>query len=934
VADAPQLYWSLEHREPCRLLDSQGLWGQRYLRVWLPQSDAIVRVSADSVVPLDEAAPMSAEQLAYVTSAARVAQALTQDVLLAPMEANVIPLPHQLNVLQRAISGQRVRYLLADEVGLGKTIEAGLIMREFKIRGRVRRTLVVAPRGLVKQWVSEMKTHFNETFRLVDPGELTAYRRFLDDDNIWRAADQVVCPLDSVKPVDGRRGWSAERVADYNRERFDDLISAGWDLVICDEAHRLGGSTEQVARYRLGRGLAEAAPYLLLLTATPHQGKTDAFQRVMSLLDEVAFPDEESISRERVQPFVIRTEKRRAIDADGNALFKPRQTRLDSVPWEERHALQEQLYEAVSEYVRVGYDRAMLEKKTHVGFLLILMQRLVSSSTRAIRTTLERRLDVLQSPEEQLALFPSMTLEDWADLDGEEQMDTLLGAQLAALKDERTEVELLLELARRTEAGCPDAKAERLLELIYELQREEGDPELKVLLFTEFVPTQNMLAEYLESRGFTVACLNGSMDMDERQRVQREFAERARVLVSTDAGGEGVNLQFAHVVINYDMPWNPMRIEQRIGRVDRIGQVHVVRAHNFMLQSSVEFRVREVLERKLGVILHEFGVDKAGDVLDSADAEQLFTDLFVETLLHPDRLDDEVDATVERVRERAADARDAASLLGDVGELDPAGAQRVRQHPLPHWVERMTVNYLRAHAGEACERQRDGGKSWDLVWPGGEVQLDAVFTPAEAERLPAATYLTLEDAHVRGLATALPVFVRGQSVPAIQLPDLPEDLRGIWSLWRVSLDSADRREQRVVPVFVHDDGRLLGPSARGVWDALLSADCEPTHSLVGDEAATAYEIAYGGAEVDARPVFDELLAAHQVALDAERERGTHAFVSRRKAIGRIGLDAVKGHRLRQLDDELTRWEASLDARAATVPDMAAVLVARIETAAQ
>ena len=143
------------------------------------------------------------------------------------------------------------------------------------------------------------------------------------------------------------------------------------------------------------------------------------------------------------------------------------------------------------------------------------------------------------------------------------------------------------------------------------------------------------------------------------------------------------------------------------------------------------------------MILHEFGVDKTGDVLDSADAEQLFTDLFVETLLHPDRLDDEVDATVERVRERAADARDAASLLGDVGELDPAGAQRVRQHPLPHLVERMTVNYLRAHAGEARERPRDGGKSWDLLWPGGEVQLDAVFTPAEAERLPAATYLTL-----------------------------------------------------------------------------------------------------------------------------------------------------------------------------------------------
>ena len=290
MADAPQLYWSLEHREPCRLLDSQGLWGQRYLRVWLPQSDAIVRVSADSVVPLDEAAPMSAEQLAYVTSAARVAQALTQDVLLAPMEANVIPLPHQLNVLQRAISGQRVRYLLADEVGLGKTIEAGLIMREFKTRGRVRRTLVVAPRGLVKQWVSEMKTHFNETFRLVDPGELNAYRRFLDDDNIWRAADQVVCPLDSVKPVDGRRGWSAERVADYNRERFDDLISAGWDLVICDEAHKMsahyfGNEVKETKRYKLGMRLGEVTRHLLLMTATPHSGKPEDFDLFMALLD-------------------------------------------------------------------------------------------------------------------------------------------------------------------------------------------------------------------------------------------------------------------------------------------------------------------------------------------------------------------------------------------------------------------------------------------------------------------------------------------------------------------------------------------------------------------------------------------------------------------------------------------------------------------------
>src|SRR5258705_7886486 len=148
------------------------------------------------------------------------------------------------------------------------------------MRGFERRTLVVAPAGLVLQWQSEMKTHFNEDFRLILPGILTAVRQggaIDDDENLWRMHDQVICPLDSVKPVDSRRGWSQEQLARYNRERFEDLVSAGWDLIIIDEAHRLGGSTEQVARFRLGEGLAQAAPYLLLLSATPHQGKSDAF---------------------------------------------------------------------------------------------------------------------------------------------------------------------------------------------------------------------------------------------------------------------------------------------------------------------------------------------------------------------------------------------------------------------------------------------------------------------------------------------------------------------------------------------------------------------------------------------------------------------------------------------------------------------------------
>lgn len=260
--------------------------------------------------------------------------------------------------------------------------------------------------------------------------------------------------LDSVKPMDKRRGWSAERVAAYNQSRFEDLVTSGWDLVVVDEAHRLGGSTDQVARYKLGKGLAEAAPYVLLLSATPHQGKTDAFHRLMNLLDDEAFPDEESVSRDRVAPYVIRTEKRKALDADGKALFKPRRTQMIPVAWESRHHLQQLLYESVTDYVREGYNQALREKKRHIGFLMILMQRLVVSSTRAIRTTLERRLTALQDGEQEASLHLAEfsnggnefdSVDELYDMDGQELLDDLLKSHVSALQSEGSHVEALLK---------------------------------------------------------------------------------------------------------------------------------------------------------------------------------------------------------------------------------------------------------------------------------------------------------------------------------------------------------------------------------------------------------------------------------------------------------------------------------------------------------
>jgi SNF2 family DNA or RNA helicase len=930
---AGEWWHSIDHDEPCRVVDTDTLWGQATCLVWLPRRGTAVRVLQKRLVPLKSGEPHLLDRLSYVSAAARIADSLERDALVAPLEGTVIPLPHQLLALQRAISGDRIRYLLADEVGLGKTIEAGLILRELKIRGLVRRILVVAPAGLVLQWQSEMKSHFNEDFRLILPGSLSALRQagaIDENENLWRMHQQVICPLDSVKPIDSRRGWSQEQLARYNRERFEDLVSAGWDLIIIDEAHRIGGSTEQVARFKLGDALSQAAPYLLLLSATPHQGKSDAFRRLIGFLDADALPGDDAISREAVAPFVIRTEKRRAIDAEGNPLFKPRFTQLVPIAWGAAHAEQRALYDAVTEYVRDGYNRAIKEKQTAVGFLMILMQRLITSSIAAIRTSLERRLAVLDLPQGQLSLFPEDVGEDWSTLDGQQQLDTILKTRLKGLKDERKEVELLLSAARRCEASGPDVKAEALLERIQHQQREENDPTLKVLIFTEFVPTQEMLSDFLGRRGFTVVSLNGSMDLEERRQAQRRFADDAQIMISTDAGGEGLNLQFCHVIVNYDLPWNPMKIEQRIGRVDRIGQKHIVRAMNFALADTVELRVREVLEEKLARILEEFGVDKLADVLDSEDGGVPFEALFAQAMIAPEDAEQRAAGVADEIRRRAEEARAGSRLLSATERLDPAAAQKIANHQMPYWTERMTLGYLRSQesAGASVKAATVGH---DLCWPNGEISLAAVFSRDEADQ-PGARLISLEDEKVRGLTNSLPVFAPGQPIPTIVVPDVSDKTNGFWSLWRISLHTSSGREQRFLALFLAEDGRVFGPTARTIWERLIDQPMglsQAGEEISGSAAADAFDAGRKAAEVQGAAVFEELAAAHQMSIMRERKKGTHAFSSRRRAIERLGLPQVRAHRLRILGEEEQSWIQELAAREAALPDLAAVLMVRV-----
>ena len=905
--------WSLDHREVCRVIVRDELWGEHRIRIWLPSSDVTARVPPSRLRPISEFPHANPAWLSYVTAAARVAEVLTQDLLLAPIGGSVIPLPHQIHALSRAMSGDRVRYLLADEVGLGKTVEAGLIMRELKMRGLAKRILVVAPKGLVTQWIAEMQTHFGEEFRFLAPNDFGAFRRVQATENVWRTCDQVVCSMDSVKPLEGRHGWSAGRVAEYNRDRVEALADAGWDLIVVDEAHRLAGSTVRVARYKLGRALAGAAPHLLLLTATPHQGKSDAFRRLVSLVDKHALPESADISSERVQEFVIRTEKRRAIDCDGKPLFKPRRTKLRAISWTGRHAAQRTLYEAVTEYAREGYNRAMLEKKRHIGFLMVLLQRLVTSSTRAIRTALERRLEALEVPDDQLTLFPETAEEEWLDLDAQDRIDTLLASRLKALTNEREEVKLLLAAARQSERLREDVKAEALLDLIYVMQREEGDPSLKLLVFTEFVATQEMLRDFLEGRGFAVVCLNGTMTMEERIRVQRAFAEEARILVSTDAGGEGLNLQFCHVVINYDIPWNPMKLEQRIGRVDRIGQTDTVRAVNFVIQDTVEHRVREVIEEKLAVILDELGIDKTGDILDSAESARIFDDLYVEAIARPDGLEAKAESVAEECRGIGAGLSASRALLGSSSSLDWGDTRNLMDHPLPHWINLMVSSYVEATGG--CDAR-------------GEVVRNRSQRPEVGEGWDGTRML--EDPRTRRLATRIPPFAPGQPVPVLRIRNLPAAVRGYWSLWRISLGGPEVGRYRIMPLFLNEDGRTLGPTARFVWDQMMAGHADVPRHIDGDTVQGAFSKTQESARERGRSLYRELVRTDRQALAKEKRRGEQAFTARRRKIERVGLPGVRNHRLARLRHEESRWRRDLAKRADAAPNLVPLMLALVE----
>ena len=466
---------------------------------------------------------------------------------ISTLSNNIIPLPHQLHVLDKALSGDKIRYILADEVGLGKTIEAGMVIQELKSRGLVKRTLVVCPTGLVTQWSLEMKQKFNEDFNIILPSDYDTIRRLSSNKDVYGQYDQVISPMDSIKPIERHAGWTEEKIEQYNNERIDAIINSGWDLIIIDEAHRVAGSSSDVARYKLGHRLSQASPYLLLLSATPHNGKSEPFLRLIRLLDEDAFPNANSIIKEQVAPYLIRTEKREAIDNKGEKLFKNRITHLVSLNWDTKYSQQIELYNRVTDYVSKTYNKAIKNRKQNMCliFLLIIMQRMVTSSTSAIKQSLERRLEVLKNQETK---YTSLKEEDLGELNIEDNIEDVIEAMSVDTKTEIAELEEIIAIARQAEYQNKDVKVEKLLDTISKIFNEDRNK--KIIIFTEFVATQEYLRQILSNSGYKVSVLNGSMSIEERNEALNDFKNNTDIFISTDAGGEGLNLQFSNIIIN------------------------------------------------------------------------------------------------------------------------------------------------------------------------------------------------------------------------------------------------------------------------------------------------------------------------------------------------------------------------------------------------
>lgn len=563
--------------------------------------------------------------------AERINSAYQFDPLFAVNCSIIDPLPHQVEAVYKFLLPlPKIRFLLADDTGAGKTIMTGLLIKELIMRGLAERILIVTPGGLTKQWQEdEMGIKFNIPFTLVNRA------LFSSDPNVFHTSPRIVTSIDFI-----------------SREDVLNVASnSHWDLIVFDECHKLSaydyGTKQYLSmRYKAAQILSQQCEHILLLTATPHRGRTDTFKKLLQLLDEDIFATDEiastrikELEHNGINKFFIRRLKEDMKDWQGNPLFKERFTKTIAYQLTPE---EKELYDAVTKYLTKRKEEASETKNIHVSLALTVMQRRLVSSIFAIKNTLERRWNALQGIVEEVNKNPNLwnqrhklegfdvdNIEEYEDLEDDER-DALDGIMadprkfklfttaksIGEIQQEANEVKKLFDMAQTL---YNRKQEEKKFQELQELLKSNGvlDNGEKLVIFTEHKDTLLYLEERLtKSGGYKVATIHGGKNVDERRDAQWAFAKPdTQILIGTDAAGEGINLQFCRLLINWDIPWNPNRLEQRMGRIHRYGQKQDVLVFNMVASNTKEGKVLERLLTKLDIIREGMGDDRVYDVI-------------------------------------------------------------------------------------------------------------------------------------------------------------------------------------------------------------------------------------------------------------------------------------------------------------------------------
>jgi superfamily II DNA or RNA helicase len=671
-----------------------------------------------------------------VSEAHRINLAHLFDPLLAIHTSMVDPLPHQITaVYGEMLPRQPLRFLLADDPGAGKTIMAGLLIKELLIRGDLHRCMIVCPGNLAEQWQDELYQRFQLPFEILTNDKLESART----GNWFAENPMAICRLDKLS---------------RNEDVQAKLANTDWDLVVCDEAHKMsatffGSEVKYTKRYRLGQLLGQLTRHLLLMTATPHNGKPEDFQLFMALLDSDRFEgrSRDGVHTTDVSDLMRRLVKEQLLKFDGKPLFPERRAYTVGYKLSDAEA---SLYKSVTDYVREEFSRAdSLEsegRKGTVGFALTILQRRLASSPEAILQSLRRRRERLERrlreeqilkrgallQEHDLQGLPSLTDEDIDDLDDapdaevEETEETVVDQATAArtIAELQAEIEILRNLealALKVRRSGTDKKWEELSALLQnhaEMFDAQGHRR-KMVIFTEHRDTLNYLSERLRAllgAPEALVTVHGGMGREERTKAQEGFKQDKDVLIllATDAAGEGINLQRAHLMVNYDLPWNPNRLEQRFGRIHRIGQTEVCHLWNLLAEETREGDVYKRLLEKIELERQALG-GGVFDILGQLFREQRLRDLLIEAIRYGDRpevkarLHQIVDNLTDRkhcqelLEERALahDSMDATEVMKIREDMERAEARRLQ----PHFIESFFLEAFRVLGGSIKERE-------------------------------------------------------------------------------------------------------------------------------------------------------------------------------------------------------------------------------------